>query len=130
MANEIIALNAVVNRQIAATMNSARLEVRVSLSSQVSGKESSAARNDSEDQVERTGLDQAAVNQVVQNINDYVQSVQRTLEFSVDENSGHTVISVINPQTEEVIRQIPPEKAVNAVKNLQRLEGLLLSARA
>ena len=130
MANEITAANTVVNRQITATTNSARPEVRISSSSQVSGNAGSAAQVDSEDQVKRNEPDQAVVNQAVQNLNDYVQNIERNLEFTVDENSGNTVISVIDPQTEEVIRQIPPEKVVSAVENLQRIEGLLLSAEA
>lgn len=129
MATEITAVNTVVNRQVAATTSSARSEVR-SLPDRVLGNASSTARDDGEDSVRRNEPGQEAVNQAVQNLNDYVQNIERNLEFSVDRNNGNTVISVIDPQTEEVIRQIPPEKAVNAVRNLQRLEGLLLSAEA
>ncbi len=134
MVNKITTVNTVGNRQIAATTNSTRPEARLLFSQvssdQVSGKAGSVVRNNSEDQVKRTEPDQAVVHQTVHNISDYVQSVQRMIEFSVDENSGHTVISVINLQTAEIIRQIPPEKAVNALQNLQRLEGLVLLARA
>jgi len=134
MVNKITTVNTVVNRQIAATTNSARPEVRLLFSQvssdQVSGKAGSVVRNNSEDQVKRTQPDQAMVHQAVQNISDYVQSVQMTIDFSVDENSVNTVINVINPQTAEIIRQIAPEKAVNALQNLQRLEGLVLLSKA
>lgn len=129
MATEIAAVNAVVNRQVAATTNSARPEA-ASTTGQVDGNTSSAVRNNGEEQVRVREPDQQEVDQAVQNLNDYVQNIERNLEFSVDRNNGNTVISVIDSQTDEVIRQIPPEKAVNAVRNLQRLEGLLLSAEA
>jgi flagellar protein FlaG len=128
MATEITAVNTVVNRQVAATTSSARPDA-VS-TGRVEGNTSSAVRNNGEEQVKVREPDQQEVDQAVQNLNDYVQNIERNLEFSVDRNNGNTVISVIDPQTEEVIRQIPPEKAVNAVRNLQRLEGLLLSAEA
>ncbi|NOX26647.1 MAG: flagellar protein FlaG [Gammaproteobacteria bacterium] len=128
MATEITAVNTVVNRQVAATTSSARSDA--ASTGRVEGNTSSAVRNNGEEQVKVREPDQQEVDQAVQNLNDYVQNIERNLEFSVDRNNGNTVISVIDSQTEEVIRQIPPEKAVNAVRNLQRLEGLLLSAEA
>ncbi|MBL1292796.1 MAG: flagellar protein FlaG [Thiotrichales bacterium] len=128
MATEITAVNTVVNRQVAATTSSARSDA-VS-TGRVEGNTSSAVRNNGEEQVKVSEPGQQEVDQAVQNLNDYVQNIERNLEFSVDRNNGNTVISVIDSETEEVIRQIPPEKAVNAVRNLQRLEGLLLSAEA
>ncbi len=128
MATEITAVNTVVNRQVAATTSSARSDV--ASTGRVEGNTSSAVRNNGEEQVKVREPDQQEVDQAVQNLNDYVQNIERNLEFSVDRNNGNTVISVIDSQTDEVIRQIPPEKAVNAVRNLQRLEGLLLSAEA
>lgn len=47
------------------------------------------------------------------------------LEFKVDEESGRTVITVYHPETEEVIRQIPPEQALKLAQMLreQQKEG-------
>lgn len=39
------------------------------------------------------------------------QSIGRDLRFEVDMESGRSVISVLDRDTGEVIRQIPPEKA-------------------
>lgn len=48
---------------------------------------------------------QAAVTQM----NEYIQSTQRDLNFSYDPNSGETVVKVLDRNTQEVIRQIPNE---------------------
>ncbi len=48
---------------------------------------------------------QAAVAQM----NEYVQSTQRDLQFSFDPSSGETVVRVLDRNTKEVIRQIPDE---------------------
>jgi len=54
----------------------------------------------------------------VQELNEYMQVVQRELHFSVDKDSGHTVIKVMDLATKEVIRQIPNEEALNIASKL------------
>ncbi len=56
---------------------------------------------------------------VVKEMKDYVQNIERNLEFSVDEESGRTIITVTDPETDEIIRQIPPEDLLYMVKALQ-----------
>ena len=126
MASEGTAVNSVVNRQVVGVAP-ARSSV-VNLPANQTG--SASRSNSGDDQVRRSEPNREAVSQAVQNLNDRVQNVQRNLEFTIDELSGNTVISVIDSETEEVIRQIPPETVLNAAKNLQRLEGLLISAEA
>ena len=72
---------------------------------------------------------QQQLEEVVSNINDFVQSIQRNLQFSVSEDGSRTIITVINPETEEVIRQIPPEEvlAISAALRDQIKEGVLLN---
>lgn len=62
------------------------------------------------------------LSEVVQSLNDYLQTVQRDLEFAVDQDSGRTVITVRDRENQEIIRQIPPEDAINMSSYL-REEG-------
>ena len=48
----------------------------------------------------------------VEQINRYLADSKRNLVFQVDEGSGRTVIRVINPETSEVIREIPPAETL------------------
>ena len=59
-----------------------------------------------------------------------MQNQKRALHFSVDEGSGRTVIRVIDPETAEVIRQIPPEEVLNLARQLEGSGGALLRTRA
>ncbi len=68
-------------------------------------------------QVKQTD-DSKKLNEAVRVLNEQVQSVQRELRFSVDEDSGQTVIKVIDLSTKEVIRQIPNEEALGVAKTL------------
>ena len=61
----------------------------------------------------------ARVEQAVEQLNEYVQSLQRDLQFSLDEELGRAVIRVIDSSTQEVIRQIPNETALQLARNLK-----------
>ena len=62
---------------------------------------------------------------VVQEINKVMASVQRDINFSVDERSGRKVISVYEKGSEKLIRQLPSEDALKLLENLEQLKGLL-----
>ena len=68
--------------------------------------------------------EQAAQNvEVVRNaakeLNEFAKKIQTNLNFSVDESSGRSIITVTDTQTGDVIRQIPAKEAL-AVANLIR----------
>lgn len=71
-----------------------------------------------------------AIDQVVEHLNNFMQQVQRNLNFSVDKESGRTVIKVLNTETQEVIRQIPAEDVLSRIHNLEDIQGLLFRGEA
>jgi len=75
-----------------------------------------------------------AVQKAIAHLNDYVQSVQRDLEFSMDEGTGATVVRVVDRTTKTVIRQIPSDVALRLARNLklqqQYLHGYGAEAKA
>jgi flagellar protein FlaG len=72
----------------------------------------------------------AELTAAVASLQDHVQNIQRDLQFSVDDETGTTVIKVIDPETEEVIRQIPPEEVIEISRSLEEVAGILLKAEA
>ena len=48
----------------------------------------------------------------VKQIETYLSSSQRSLSFSLDESSGRPVMTVTNPETGEVIRQVPGDEVL------------------
>ena len=66
----------------------------------------------------KAALQAGKLDDVVRELNDHVQHVQRELQFSVDEDSGRTVIKVLDKETKDVIRQIPGEEALNFARKL------------
>jgi flagellar protein FlaG len=64
------------------------------------------------------------VQQAVEDINDHFQSMGRDLSFNVDKDSGRTIITVIDSETQEVVRQIPPEEVLSLALHLQDAGGV------
>jgi flagellar protein FlaG len=56
--------------------------------------------------------------QAVSQLNDYVQTIQRDLQFSIDKESGIMVVKVIDTKSEKVIRQIPAEETLKLARSL------------
>jgi flagellar protein FlaG len=80
-------------------------------------------------QLEATDEQLAAIQDRVVELNSYMQNMNRSLQFSVDEQSGDTVIKVIDSETDELIRQIPAEELLVVRSSLEEYRGMLLEMR-
>ncbi|MFT7387468.1 MAG: flagellar protein FlaG [Candidatus Endobugula sp.] len=69
--------------------------------------------------IEQANIEQTNIEQAVTDINEYVQSVLRDLHFSVDEDSGQTVVRVRDKESGELIRQIPEDVFLSLAQNLK-----------
>jgi len=68
------------------------------------------------------------ISDVVKDINLLVHQVAATkVSFYVDEETGRTVVQVLNKETGEVIRQVPPEELLALVARMRQLSGLIFS---
>lgn len=74
----------------------------------------------------RNEAQRAELDDAVSQLNDYVQNVQRDLQFEVDNESGQTIVRVVDQQTQEVVRQMPDEVAMRLAEKLQQDEPLTL----
>lgn len=65
------------------------------------------------------------VDAVVTDLNKVAQDLQRDLLFSVDENSGGTIVKVVDKETDEVIREIPSKEIREIKARLEEAVGLI-----
>ena len=63
-------------------------------------------------------------------LQNFVQSMGRNLSFSVDETTGYHVVRVVNPNTGELVRQLPSEELLKISRDFERLNNALVSQRA
>jgi flagellar protein FlaG len=67
------------------------------------------------------------VKQAARQLETFMASMNRYLEFRVDQDSGRTIVTVKDKSTGEVVRQIPSEEVLRLAHNLggQGRTGLL-----
>ena len=58
---------------------------------------------------------------MVQQINDFMHANSRSLQFHFDNRANRAVITVVNPSSGEVIRQIPSEEAVRLAAQIEQM---------
>lgn len=71
-----------------------------------------------------------SIEEAVKKVNDFVKPINNSLSFNLDEESGQTVIKVVDLTTKEVIRQIPSEEMLAIAKALDTMKGLLVQQKA
>jgi flagellar protein FlaG len=70
------------------------------------------------------------VREAVKEIRQNVGGNSTNLQFTVDEASGRTIVSVIDSETRQVVRQIPSEEIMRMARAMDRMQGLLFNGKA
>lgn len=73
---------------------------------------------------------QEDVQRAIAEVNKYLKESSNGIQFSLDQDSGKTIVKIVDPETQTVIRQIPTEQAVAISKDLAKLQGLLVREKA
>ena len=87
-------------------------------------------------EIKASGVNEAAqptrevVAKAAAQLQEFVSSMGRNLNFSIDESTGYSVVRVVNPDTGELIRQLPSEELLKISRDFQRLNNVLVSQRA
>lgn len=87
---------------------------------------------------EQQQVSRQAIERVVSELEAYVQSAQRNLDFHVDDKTGRVVVKVVDATNDSVIRQIPSEEMIALSHRLQEfmddnqldMRGMLLEIKA
>ncbi|MGK4360938.1 flagellar protein FlaG [Ectopseudomonas chengduensis] len=69
------------------------------------------------------------IQEAVSSIQEFVQSVRRDINFSLDDSSGRVVVKVTDTKSGDVIRQIPSEEALKLAESLSEARSLLFTAQ-
>lgn len=75
-------------------------------------------------------VDKQRLQAAVDAANKFLQPVARNLQFSIDEDSGKTIVKVIDTETDKVVRQIPSEEMLAISRALGRLKGVMVEQHA
>lgn len=65
----------------------------------------------------------------IEKANEAVSVANRRFEYSIHERTKQIMVKVINVETEEIIREIPPEKILDLVAMIWEMAGLIVDER-
>lgn len=65
----------------------------------------------------------------VEKVNITAETFNVSLRFRIHEESERIMVQVINLENNEVIKEIPPEKILNVVAQIQNIIGLFIDTR-
>ena len=88
------------------------------------------ARPKTASQVSKAGWEEGELARLVKRINDLAAEFRRHVAFEVHRQTGKTVIKVIDDETKEVIRQIPPAEMLGLMARMTELAGLIFNNKA
>ncbi len=80
--------------------------------------------------LETTAPSREAVDQAARHIEDFVKSVGRSLSFSVDASTGQNIMRVLDPNSGEVIRQLPADETLRIARSIDYFQSMLVHQRA
>jgi len=67
---------------------------------------------------------------IVADLNKVAQAAAQGVRFSVDEDTGRTVVKVVDTQTDTVLRQIPTVEALKLWRSIEQMQGVMLRDKA
>ena len=83
-----------------------------------------------EDFPENDETQEERLDSAVEKLNETARVFNRSLKFSIHEATNRTMISVIDTETDKVIREIPSEEALDIVAKMQEYLGLIFDKKA
>ena len=72
----------------------------------------------------------AAIDNAARELESFVHSMGRSINITVDGNTGYHIVTVTNPETGEVIRQMPSPELLKIAQSLPKFDGIFLNHKA
>jgi len=74
-------------------------------------------------------INEEELNKAIESVNKSVNTYDRRLEFSIHETTNEIMVKVVDTNTDEVIREIPPEKILDMVAKLWEMAGIIVDKK-
>ena len=74
-------------------------------------------------------VDLATAEKIAEAIQQFVRSMDVKLNFQIHEGTGNIMVRVINEETGEVIREIPPSQVLDLAARIDKMIGALFDAK-
>lgn len=85
--------------------------------------------NQTEQQNSNKGISDQQIKQAIRDANNKMKARRTRCEFSYHEETKRVSIKVMDEDTKEVIREIPPEETLQMIEKMWELAGLLVDEK-
>ena len=75
-------------------------------------------------------MPQKQIDQAMDRLKAAMQTKASSLSFSLDQQTGGTIVRVVDTETGDLIRQIPSKELVEIARALDKMQGMLLKQSA
>jgi flagellar protein FlaG len=79
--------------------------------------------------LENKKVAQSTIDSTMSDINSKIKMSNTQLQYSVDEDTQRISIKVIDQDTDKVIREIPPEETLEAIKKIWEIAGIIVDKK-
>jgi flagellar protein FlaG len=69
------------------------------------------------------------IENVIKEMNRFVQIFNTKISFEIDKDTRKTILKIVDAQTNEIIRQIPPEELLEISRRISELLGLIINEK-
>lgn len=87
-------------------------------------------KEESVSQATKLEVTREQVEKAAKEVNDFLKPINNSLQFQLDDDTGKTIVKVIDVATKDVIRQFPSEEMLSIAKAIDKMKGLLLHQKA
>ena len=115
-------------KTVSANINTlSELKQSASSSANIKRAETRTSEQKSETSGNQAKLTRKDVEEMVEALEAFANTVQTRLNFTIDEGTEDVVVKIMDKETDEVIKQFPAEEILELREKMQDLSGLLFS---
>ncbi len=92
-------------------------------------KREHAAANQAQSEQNDSPVPKIELEKAVKKMNEFIKPVETSIQFELHEELNEYYVKVINKETEEVIREIPPKKLLDMYAAMAELIGIIINER-
>ncbi|WP_188454134.1 flagellar protein FlaG [Virgibacillus oceani] len=87
------------------------------------------AINEHNKELQEDAINKSEVKTVLSKLNDFLEPIHTNLKFEFHEKLEEYYVTVVNPLTDEVIKEIPPKKMLDMYAAMAEFMGLLVDEK-
>lgn len=76
---------------------------------------------------DKESLSLEEIESVIKELNQFVQIFNTKIAFEIDKETKKTILRIVDVETNEVVRQIPPEELLKISRRISELLGLIIN---